>query len=110
MNILEYHIEEIKTLLVQVLNIFDAFNEDEFDTLLATAKAKMDQVSLIKEKLRKEFKNEDLMLYEENLYKLAKQIEERFDNIVRQKYLEKQAVAQKIEQLQNSKKLQNYRR
>ncbi len=110
MNILEYHIEEIKILLVQVLNIFDTFNDNEFDSQLTMAKAKMDQVSLIKEKLRKEFKSEDLMLYEENLYKLAKQIEDRFDNMVSRKYIEKQAVAQKIEQLQNSKKLQNYRR
>lgn len=110
MNILEYHIDEIKVLLIEVLNIFNSFKEEEFDNQLRTAKAKMDQVSLIKDELRKQYKSDELMLYEENLYKLAKQIEERFDNIVERKYFEKSAVAQKLAQLQNSKKLQNYRR
>jgi hypothetical protein len=110
MRILEYHIEEIKTLLIQVLNIFNSLEDADFDDQLKTAKLKMDQVSLIKKELRKHFKSEELMLYEENLYNIAKQIEERFDNIVKRKSLEKKAIAHKIGQLQNSKKLQNYRR
>ena len=110
MNSLEIHIEEIKTLFFQVLDILDNLNDSNFDNRMKTVKANMDEVNLIKEKLQRQYPKDELSKYEESLFKLAKQIQEKFDNIIKLKILEKDRIALELEQLKNKKKLQNYRR
>lgn len=110
MEKLNTHIEEIKVLLVQVLSIISSLSDEKFDEQLNLAKIKMQEVRSIKKMLQKSYSYEELLPFEENLYNLAKQIEEKFDNTIKKKMLEKEKVAQSIGQLQNKKNLQKYRR
>jgi len=110
METLESNIEQIKSSYIQVLNILNSFNDREFQRQLKKAKGLMDSSKLSREKLRNEYDARELQLYEADLQLLTKQIKEKFDNIVREKTLRKEKIAQQIEWLKNKKKLQNYRR
>ncbi len=110
MDKLPLHIEKIESLLAQVQKILDSFTDEEFENQLKESNSKMEEVKHLKEMLKKSYSFEELQPFEEKLYKLAKQIEISFDNIVKRKYLEKERLAQELSELQNKKKLQNYRR
>jgi hypothetical protein len=104
------YIEEIQVLLVQVLNIIESFTDAGFDSQLKSAQEKVEKVRLLKKELEKEYKKEEIEPFKENIRTLTKQIEEKFDNKIKEKNIEKDRIALEIEQLQNKKKLQNYRR
>ena len=104
------NIDKIKFNLHKILEILNSLNSKNFYVALEESKCKIDEVNKIKEYLRQNFNKEELLKYDEELFILAKQIVETYDNIVRKKYQEKTAVALEIGRLQNKKKLHNYRR
>jgi hypothetical protein len=104
------YIEEIQILLVQVLSIIETFNDTDFDNQLKSAQEKIEKVRLLKKELEKGYKKEEIEPFKENIHNLTKQIEEKFDNKIKEKNIEKDRIAREIEQLKNNKKLQNYRR
>lgn len=110
MDKLNIYIAKIELLLKDVQNILSSLTDEEFESQLKESNSKMEEVQQIKEMLKKVYSFEELEPYEEKLYKMAKQIEVLFDNIVKRKYLEKERLAQEIGELKNKKKLQNYRR
>jgi hypothetical protein len=110
MEAITVYIEKIEILLIQVLNIFESLNDDNFESQLNSARDKMDTVKKIKTEIQGIYKKEEMIPFEEKLHFLAKQIEERFDNMIKEKNLERDRIGQEIEQLKNKKKLQNYRR
>lgn len=110
MKRIKTYIEEIEILLIQVLSIVESFNDRDLDAQLSSAQAIIGKVTLLKKEIKERFNNEEIEPFKENLRILTKQIEEKLDNSIKEKNLEKERIAHEIEQLNNNKKLQNYRR
>lgn len=104
------NIEKIEILLVETLSIIDSLKEETFDEQIKAAQFKVDEATLIKKMLENRFPAEEIGPFKEKYMILAKQIEKKFDNIIKKKSLEKEKVSKEIEHLINKKNLQNYRR
>jgi len=104
------NIEKIEILLFETLNIINLLKEETFDEQIRLAQFKLNEATLIKKMLDERFPADEIEPYKKKYRILAKQIEKNFDNIIKKKSLEKEQVAQEIEQLINKKKIQNYRR
>jgi len=105
---LEEKINEIKKLLLQTIDCFDNINDVNFKVNLDKALKYMQLVDLSKKELRSIYGIEQLKANELELAKLAKLIQEKFDNIVRLKKKEAEDISNNLKQAQNQKKLANY--
>jgi len=105
---LEEKINEIKKLLLQTIDCFDNINDVNFKVNLDKALKYMQLVDLSKKELRSIYGIEQLKVNELELAKLAKLIQEKFDNIVRLKKKEAEDISNNLKQAQNQKKLANY--
>ncbi len=110
MKSLEEEISYIKQLLEDVLSILKSVDNDNFDLHLNTAKLKMEEVNVTKERLRKSFPNEVLKKYNGTLFEITKQIQETFDNLFTKKKNDYAEVGKQIAVLRNKSKLVNYYR
>ena len=103
-------IEEIKGLLMQSLGYLDELDSKNFDFNLNFAKNLMKNAHILKQQIKSEHKIEDLRIFEPDLTNIAKQISDKFDNILVEKRLEMKIIAKKLRMIQNQKKLLNYSR
>jgi len=103
-------INKIDILFKQVLQIFDELNNDNFNEKLNLAVKNMNEAEIIKNQLKSFFPESELKPFDNELHTLAKQIEEKFDNIVENIREEQKEINKQIQQYYNKRKLANYHR
>lgn len=110
MNKIELKIKEIESVFYLVFTDIASISEDNFDRILAELDDKISQILTLKEELKNNYSKQILMQYEEKLSHLAKQLKERFDNIIREKKTEQAKIGLELSNIQNKKKLAIYSR
>lgn len=110
MNTIGVQIENLRNLLTYVGNTLDSLTFESFDTVFPPAVEAMKQVRELKGKMLKEFGNSGLRQYEKELFPKAKQIEEKFDNIVELFSLEEKRLSKELSAVMQRKKLTLYNR
>ncbi len=108
MSLLENKINEINLLLDKVANMLDGLNDASFDEDLKSIMAKIITINNIKIELKKSAEPNILEGYKSELNIKAKLINEKFDNIIREKAGESQAILSHINKMSNQRKLTNY--
>ncbi|HMN16863.1 MAG TPA: hypothetical protein PKD03_04555 [Ignavibacteriaceae bacterium] len=97
----------IENLLEEVLCDLESLTEENFDSVLKSAKAKMAEVE--QKRLENKVKSNDFK-QSEKIVQLAKLIPEKFDNVIKD-WADKLKVVQKeMEFIQNQKKITIYNR
>lgn len=97
----------IENLLEEVLCELESLTEENFDSVLKSAKAKMSEVE--QKRLENKVKSNDFK-QSEKIVQLAKLIPEKFDNVIKD-WADKLKVVQKeMEFIQNQKKITIYNR
>lgn len=97
----------IENLLEEVLCELESLTEENFDSVLKSAKAKMAEVE--QKRLENKVKSNDFK-QSEKIVQLAKLIPEKFDNVIKD-WADKLKVVQKeMEFIQNQKKITIYNR
>ncbi|GIK22550.1 MAG: hypothetical protein PHY57_02775 [Ignavibacterium sp.] len=97
----------IENLLEEVLCDLESLTEENFDSVLKSAKAKMSEVE--QKRLENKVKSNDFK-QSEKIVQLAKLIPEKFDNVIKD-WADKLKVVQKeMEFIQNQKKITIYNR
>ncbi len=97
----------IENLLEEVLCDLESLTEENFDSVLKSAKAKMSEVE--QKRLENKVKSNDFK-QSEKIVQLAKLIPEKFDNVIKD-WADKLKVVQKeMELIQNQKKITIYNR
>lgn len=110
MNTINLHIENLSNLLTFVSNELDTLTFESFDTVFPRTVSAMKQVHEIKGKILKEFDHSQLTQYEKILYPKAKQIEEKFDNIVESFSVEEKRLEKELASTLQKRKLTLYNR
>jgi hypothetical protein len=105
---LQKKINEIRKLLLGIINYFDSINDVNFKKNLDNALKNMVLVDLLKKELRSIYGAEQLKNNTMELSELSKLIQEKFDNIVRLKKEEAENISNNLKQIQNQKKIANY--
>ncbi|HOJ06307.1 MAG: hypothetical protein HND40_12025 [Ignavibacteriota bacterium] len=97
----------IENLLEEVLCELESLTEENFDSVLKSAKAKMAEIE--QKRLENKVKSNDFK-QSEKIVQLAKLIPEKFDNVIKD-WADKLKVVQKeMEFIQNQKKITIYNR
>lgn len=110
MENLNRKIQLIKSLFLKTLEELDIVETGDFEPSFSSAKSCMRTADGLKKELKKDYETETLMQFDEELFNLAKQIENKFDNIVEMKKAQKDVLALKLSKMQNRKKLAYYSR
>jgi hypothetical protein len=105
---MENRIELLRDLFHKILTDIEAINDDNFDEKLGVLAESMQNAEKSRLFLLQEYKIEDLRKYDNEFYLATKQIQAKFDNIIREKREESDKISQKLNDLQNQKKLVNY--
>ena len=105
---MENRIEMLRDLFHKILTDIEAISDDNFDEKLGILAENMQNAEKSRLFLLQEYKIEDLRQYDNEFYLATKQIQARFDNIVREKREESDKIRPKLNDLQNQKKLVNY--
>jgi hypothetical protein len=101
----------LKYLFVELVAKIDRLvDENNFFNELNTIKSEISEIQSIKADLMGGPNSEYYKKMEPELTEFAKQIQEKFDNIIEKKRNDLAEIALKIGNLQNSKKLANYNR
>ena len=107
---MENQIELLRDLFHKILTDLEVINDDNFSEKLNSVMENMQNAEKSKLFLLQEYKIEDLRLYDNEFYLATKQIQTKFDNIIKEKSEESYKISQKLNDLQNQKKLVNYTR
>ncbi len=110
MNTVSLQIENLNSLLTIVVESLDLLTFESFDTVFPSTVETMKQIHKLKERMIKEFGYSGLRVYEKELFPKAKQIEEKFDNIVKIFSMEEKRLAKELSAIQQRKKLTLYNR
>ena len=105
---MENRIEMLRDLFHKILTDIDAINDDNFDEKLGILAENMQNAEKSRLFLLQECKIDDLRQYDNEFYLATKQIQAKFDNMIREKREESDKISQKLNDLQNQKKLVNY--
>ncbi len=101
----------LKFLYVELVSKIDKLTDvNNFFIELNTIKTEISEIQSIKNDLITGPNGEDFKKMEPELNKFAKQIQEKFDDIIEKKRNDLAEIAMKIGNLQNSRKLANYNR
>ncbi len=101
----------LKFLFVELVSKIDNLtDENNFFAELKSIKTGISEIQTIKNDLFADPNKEELKKMEPELNNFAKQIQEKFDNIIEKKRKDLAEIALKIGNLQNSRKLANYNR
>ncbi|MEJ2615726.1 MAG: hypothetical protein P8Z35_12265 [Ignavibacteriaceae bacterium] len=101
----------LKFLFVELVSKIDNLNdENNFFAELKSIKIGISEIQAIKSDLLAGPDKEEFKKMEAELNNFAKQIQEKFDNIIEKKRNDLAEIALKIGNLQNSRKLANYNR
>ncbi len=100
----------LRFLLADLLTKLDGLSEEkQFFESIETIKGEITEILQLKLLLKKNYKQDQLENLDFTLNLLAKQIQEKFDNIIEAKKQEMTDVSKQIKNLQNSKNLAFYR-
>lgn len=110
MTDLEKKIAKLKALLGRTLFFLNGMNSQNFDINLSEAQNSMQNAHLLKHEIMSGNSIDELRIFETDLAKIAKQISDKFDNIISEKRIELGIIAKKLKLVQNQKKLLNYSR
>ena len=105
---MENRIQLLRDLFHKILTDIEAINDDNFEEKLGILSENMQNAEKSRLFLLKEYKIEDLSKYDNEFYLATKQIQTKFDNMIREKREESVKISQKLSDLQNQKKLVNY--
>ena len=101
----------LKFLFVELVSKIDNLeSENNFFAELKSIKTGISEIQSIKNDLLADPNKEEFKKMEPELNNFAKQIQEKFDNIIEKKRNDLAEIALKIGNLQNSRKLANYNR
>jgi len=107
---LKKKIERLKDVLNSTLIFLNGMNDKNFQFNLKRASELMQNAHELKKELKEGYRIEEIKLFEQDLSVIAKQVSDKFDNIITNKRLELEIVSKKIILAQNQKKLLNYSR
>jgi hypothetical protein len=107
---MDNRIELLRDLYHKILTDLETLNDDNFTERLNSVLESMQNAEKSKLFLMQEHKMEVLRIYDNEFYLVTKQIQTKFDNIIREKREERDKISQKLNDLQNQKKLVNYTR
>ncbi|MGE5352883.1 MAG: hypothetical protein ACM3P0_12420, partial [Acidobacteriota bacterium] len=105
MNPLELKINEISSVLQDLLVLLDGLNDENFFAQMAEFNAKTSRIDELKLQLKTTYEPEILRQYEPGLIKLTKQLSNKFDNIITKVKTEQNAIGLELKNIQNKKKL-----
>ena len=97
-------------MLEEVSNLFDKVNFDTFDSIFPEIVKTMKEIHEFKAHMIKEYGIETLIVLEPEAFLRAKQIENKFDNLLRTFLLEKIRLERELKSFESQKKLMNYKR
>lgn len=107
---MEEKINIIEETYNKVLEYLEILSEENFNEIFPKAKLGMEYVNKLKTELKNQFYREELIKYEERLLIMAKQIKNKFDDVVTLKKVRLAVISEEISHLQNQKKIVNYYR
>ena len=107
---LEYKINNLKNLFNEVIEDLDRITVDEFDTYYFRAKSNMILIHRLREELISEYSESDLQKNDKELIFLAKQIENKYDNIIKKYVEERNIISNQLKSAGNKKKIAQYSR
>ncbi len=110
MNTINVQIENLNSLLLSVADSLDSLTFESFDTVFPRTVNAMKQVHELKGKMLEEYGYSQLKQYEKELLPKAKQIEEKFDNIVKVFSREEKRLEKELSTTLQRKKLTLYKR
>ncbi len=110
MNSLKNKTENLKDVLKKILIFLDKLNEENFLFNLNKANELIQNSHILKKEIKEKYREEEIKLFEKELFTLAKQISSKFDNIITNKRTKLKIVSKKLILVQNQKKLLNYSR
>ena len=107
---LEYKINNLKHLFNEVIFDLDKISVEDFDNPFNRAKANMTLIHKLREELRSNYSKSELKKEDKELLFLAKQIENKYDNIIEKYVQERNSLSGSLKSVQNKKKIANYSR
>jgi hypothetical protein len=107
---LEYKINNLKNLFNEVIVELDHITVEDFDSHFSNAKAKMVMIHQLRDELRNNYPKSELQKDDKELVFLAKQIENKYDNIIERYIEERSLISGKLRSVGNKKKIANYSR
>ena len=110
MKKLEMEIEDIKSLLNEVLQTLNSVDDKNFDNNLIKAKHGMEKMVKLKLSLKNNYSYEELKKYDPELVEITKLIQDSFDNLFTKKKNQFAELGKQIAALRNKSKLVNYYR
>ena len=101
-------INSLEFLLKSTFTDLNNVNSDSFDERMPDIRKKLNLIVSKRKDLLLNFKRKDLIKYDKKLFAYAKQIHEKFDNIIEWYNSETLDITKKLVQIENIKKLANY--
>ena len=110
MGSLQSEINNIKSLLNEVLQVLNSVDNKNFDNNLIKAKHGMEKMVKLKLSLKNNYSYEELKKYDPELVEITKLIQDSFDNLFTSKKNQFAELGKQIAALRNKSKLVNYYR
>lgn len=110
MERIEQKIEQNWKLLDQISDNIDRLSFETFDSTFPVIVKSMQELHKVKNEIVDGFGLEAFLKYETDLLKRAKQIEEKFDNIVERYSQEEKKLEKELSEVISRKKIANYLR
>ncbi len=110
MNYLQSQIDLLKTALLSVSRGLDNLTFETFDTIFPDALNTIKEVHKFRSVLAAQYSAQELAPYEKDLFGYAKQIEEKFDNIIGVFSEEEKKLEKELSISISQKKLSTYKR
>lgn len=97
-------------MLTLVSNALGGLNDENFDSVMSELNANFHKMNIMRDDLKGKYDKNTLRLYQPQLDAVTKQLENKFDNIVKEIKTEQEQIAQQLKNIQIKKKLTNYNR
>lgn len=110
MNNLELKIQEIDSVLKCISDSLSKLTEENFDLIMEELNVNIKMFLMLKSNLRSEYPSKVTENYQVSSIELTKQIEQKFDNIIKEFKSEQNLIESELVKVQNQKKLINYTR
>ena len=107
---IENKIEEISGILQGINSQLGSITEKNTESELKKVKILIDKLSVLRENLLKEYNISQLKKYEQNLLKITKLINQKFDNVIKENKLRQSEILLQLKEINNHKKLITYSR
>lgn len=98
----------VKKRLQEALDLFSGLTDENFLTKVHGIQKVFEELNQKNDLLKKRYPEAELRKYHPELRKITKEIERKFDNVIREKKDALGIVSEKLKTLSNRKKLVNY--